>query len=94
MWMKSQFARWEVEGQVEERIQRALREGEQWRLARMARGVEAGHSHARFLASVSKGLSWFGKCVTGWLVGQVDATVSKPAPAGRNHVRETRAASS
>lgn len=41
MWMHLSYARWEVEGRVEERINDALREAEQARLARAVRGSKA-----------------------------------------------------
>lgn len=40
MWMKMGFARWEVEGRAEERINNALREAEHARLVRTARGAK------------------------------------------------------
>jgi hypothetical protein len=39
-WMNSRFAQWEVEGSIRERIQKALHEAEQGRLAQSTR--EAG----------------------------------------------------
>jgi hypothetical protein len=91
MWMKSRFATWEAEGQVEERIQRALCEGKRWRLGRMATMAQAGHSRARFLSSVSKRLPWLGKRATGWLANQTDAAVHRPVPAKHNRGEAARA---
>jgi len=42
MWTKSRFAQWEVEGQIQERINYARHQAELGRLARMARGTEVG----------------------------------------------------
>jgi hypothetical protein len=91
MWMKSRFATWEAEGQVEERIQRALCEGKWWRLGHMATMAEAGHSRARFLSSVSKRLPWVGKRARGWLANQADAAVHKPMPAKDSRGEAARA---
>ncbi len=89
MWIKSRFATWEAEGQVEERIQRALGEGERWRLARIARGVDTGRHHGRLLAPASRRLHWLAERAAGWLAGrttmvwpngQADAATSKSGP--------------
>jgi hypothetical protein len=100
MWMKSRFATWEAEGQVEERTQRALGEGERWRLGQLARGAEAGHNRGRFLASASRGLRWLGGRASGWLAGRaamvwlngrVDAAAHRPEPARRSRGGKARA---
>ena len=91
MWMKSRFATWEAEGQVEERIQRALCEGERWRLGQIAKMAEAGHNRARFLSSFSKRLPWLSKRDRGRLADQADAAVHKPAPARHSRGEAARA---
>lgn len=100
MWMKSRFATWEAEGQVEERIQCALDEGERWRLARIARDAETGHNCSRFLASVSRGLCWLGEHAKGrlagravmvWQNGRADAAAYKPGSARQSRGGEARA---
>jgi hypothetical protein len=37
-WMNASFARWEVEGETQQRINGALREAQQRRLARLVQG--------------------------------------------------------
>jgi hypothetical protein len=58
MWMQEKQATWEAEGQVEERIGKAYAEGEQWRLANVARGKQRGQLRKRILAMLSGGLAW------------------------------------
>lgn len=70
MWTKSRFATWEAEGQVEERVQRALCEGERWRLGQIARGAKAGHNRGLFLASACRRLRWLDGRARGWLAGR------------------------
>ena len=93
MWMKSRFATWEAEGQVEERIQRAFCEGERWRLGQIARGQEAGRHYSHFPATASRGLHWLAGRVAGWLAGwattiwpdsQAGAPAHRPRPGRRN----------
>ena len=60
MWMQSKYASWEAEGEVEERIGKALAEGEQWRLANVARGSRDRHLRRRILATLSAGLARLG----------------------------------
>jgi hypothetical protein len=38
-WMSSDFASWQVEGQVMERIDNALKDGENWRHAKQAQSA-------------------------------------------------------
>lgn len=38
-WMNASFARWEVEGETQQRINGALHEAQQRRLARLAQGA-------------------------------------------------------
>jgi hypothetical protein len=71
MWIKSRFATWEAEGQVEERIQRALDEGERWRLGQRARDTKAGHNRGRLLATARRELRWLGGRARGWLASRV-----------------------
>ena len=66
MWKKSQFASWEVEGQVRERVDSALQEAEYGRLAKKARSGRAPRLFALFsaLADIaSRLLGWFGERV-------------------------------
>ena len=49
MWMHMSGARWEVEGRVEERINHALREAEQARLVRAARGARKRRTFGEIL---------------------------------------------
>jgi hypothetical protein len=91
MWMKSRYATWEAEGQIEERIQHALCEGERWRLGQMAKSAKEGHNRTRFLASVSKRLPWLGRCVRGWLADRADAADFKPVPVGQSRGGQARA---
>ena len=58
MWMKSKNASWEVEGQVYERVEGALVEGEQWRLANVAKGRQDRRLHRRILTMLSAALAW------------------------------------
>ena len=58
MWMKTRFAQWEVEGQVRERVNRALTECEQGRLEKTARGDPARRMLGRILTTFSAGLAW------------------------------------
>ena len=58
MWMQQKQATWEAEGQVEERIGKAYAEGEQWRLANIAKGKRDKHLRRRLLAALSAGLAW------------------------------------
>ena len=51
MWMDSTFARWEVEGEAQERIKAAHREADLRRLAQQARGTGTVQVHARLLAA-------------------------------------------
>ena len=95
MWMKSRFATWEAEGQAEERIQRALCEGERWRLGQIASGQEAGRHYSRFAAAASRGLHRLIGRVAGWLAGwatavwpngQTGAATYKPELEGQSSV--------
>lgn len=43
IWMKTRFGQWEVEGQVQERVNNALAASQQGRLAREARGDKGRH---------------------------------------------------
>lgn len=56
MWMDASFARWEVEGEAQVRINGALREADQRRLARLARSGEARHTLAGVVSVVVSGL--------------------------------------
>lgn len=58
MWMQSKNASWEAEGQVEERIGKALAEGAQWRLANVAKGNRDWHLRKRMLTTLSASLAW------------------------------------
>lgn len=58
MWMESKNATWEAEGQAYERVDKALAEGEQWRLANVAKGNRNRHLRRRILTSLSAGLAW------------------------------------
>lgn len=101
MWMKSRFATWTAEGQVEERVRRALCEGERWRLGQIARGAKAGHNRDRFLTSASRGLRWLGGRARSWLAGRAtmvwlngraaDAVAYKPEPARQSRGDKARA---
>jgi hypothetical protein len=66
MWQKSQFASWEVEGQVRERVDSALQEAEYGRLAKKAKSGRAPRLFALFsalAAPVSRSLGWLGERV-------------------------------
>jgi hypothetical protein len=56
MWMDSTFARWEVEGEAQERIKGMQREADQRRLARLAQSAEARYTHGSLLSSAIAGL--------------------------------------
>ena len=56
MWMKSRFAQWEVEGQVQEQVKYALHEAEHVRLVRTAQRARAQHTPGRVLGNLSTGL--------------------------------------
>ena len=58
MWMQQKQATWEAEGQVEERIEKAYAEGEQWRLANVARGNQGSNLRRRILTALGAGLAW------------------------------------
>jgi hypothetical protein len=55
-WMDSSFARWEVEGEAQQRISGALREAQQRRLARLARGAGPRPRQGSGLTSAHTGL--------------------------------------
>jgi hypothetical protein len=57
MWMKRRFAQWEVEGQVHERVKRALCECEQARLASKTRHDPDGHMSRRLLGELRASLA-------------------------------------
>jgi hypothetical protein len=58
MWMKSRFAQWEVEGDVRERVNHALRQAEYARLAQKANGAEAELARGGWRRSVKRGWRW------------------------------------
>ena len=64
MWMSSRFASWDVEGEVRQRVNEALRTMEQERLARAVRGTEAERTPARVLSAIYAGLERLGKMAT------------------------------
>jgi hypothetical protein len=51
MWMHMSYARWEVEGRVEERINDALRQAEHARLLRAVRGPKTRPTFRSVLSS-------------------------------------------
>jgi hypothetical protein len=59
MWLKTRFAQWEVEGQVRERVNDALAEGEQARLARTVKGITGRKAPRRTLYALWAGLARF-----------------------------------
>ncbi len=59
MWMNSRFAQWEVEGQVRERVNNALREAEHGQLLRTARGAKSGLTLGGLVNSVKANLRSF-----------------------------------
>jgi hypothetical protein len=67
MWMKKRYASWEVEGQVQERIDRALAEGERLRLTNTARRRQRRHLFGRTLFRLAATLTWLsGRAATAW----------------------------
>ena len=57
MWTKSRFANWETEGAIRERVDKALAEGAQRRLAKTASGSQDRHLLERTSASLRAGLA-------------------------------------
>jgi hypothetical protein len=55
-WMDASFARWEVEGETQQRINGALREAQQRRLARLAQGAGSKPRSAGVLSFAHAGL--------------------------------------
>jgi hypothetical protein len=58
MWMKTRFAQWEVEGQVRERVNRALAECERERQAGASQDDLAGRRPRLSLATIGAALAW------------------------------------
>lgn len=58
MWTKSRFANWETEGAVRDRVDKALAEGEQRRLAKAARAGQDRHLVGRMRTTFKAGLAW------------------------------------
>jgi hypothetical protein len=56
--MKSEHACWEVEGQVYERVDRALVESEKWRLGNVAKGCRERRLRRRILTTLSAAWAW------------------------------------
>jgi hypothetical protein len=85
MWTKSRFANYETEGAVRERVNKALAEGEQRRLAKTARGSQNMGLFGRVLANFGAGLAWLAaRAKTGRLAARsavetAPATSSEPS---------------
>ena len=73
MWMKSRFAQWEVEGQVQERVTCALHEAEHERLARTAQRARTQHTPGRLLGNLATGLS----LLVGWAGASLNTVRSR-----------------
>jgi hypothetical protein len=68
MWTKRRFASWEVEGQVQERIDKALGEAERWRVGNTARGSRRKHLLEPILTRLGESLAWLpARAETVWL---------------------------
>ena len=73
MWMKTRFAQWEVEGQVRERVNGALVECEQGRLAAVAAGRTDVHRIRRYVTALRARLAsvalWLDAARHAWFRG-------------------------
>lgn len=67
-WMDASFARWEVEGETQQRINGALRDAQQRRLARLAQGAGSKPRNKGVLSFAHTGLQR--------LAGRAEATLT------------------
>ena len=66
-WNKSRFSQWEVEGEVRQRVGKALAEAEQGRLASQCQGARERSASARAICSLVDRVGASQKAVGAWM---------------------------
>lgn len=79
MWMNSDFASWEVEGQVNERVGNAMKDAENWRTAHQALNAKGFPERNRLWKSAIVAYGW----ITRFSV-RIDRFLDKSLLANRN----------